>query len=136
MTMSSEGVINIDGVTSDKLMPCPFCGHEVEETCRDVQVMWAPPGTVRREYKAECPECGCWMEKFARKELRENWNGLTRLDMCPICHNYVNSKMKDFPRSYHGYGGGQYIQCVHCGLTTRVFSDDLEATDFWNRRVR
>ncbi|MBQ3653767.1 MAG: hypothetical protein II954_05065 [Synergistaceae bacterium] len=120
---------------TEELKPCPFCGTAPKTSYRDVHLSWArPDGDLVREYKIECPECGCYMQDFNTDRLTERWNGLTRLDQCPICHDYVRaygSSCED-----EGIFRGYYIRCDKCGLTTRTFDSRLKARDFWNRRVR
>ena len=117
---------------TEKLKPCPFCGTDPKESYRDVKyILGDPVSNAVREYKIECPECGCWMEDYSQARVRERWNGLTRLDRCPICHDYVRAFFSSCEEE--GMFGGYYVRCDKCGLTTRIFPTRLEARAFWNR---
>gem|GEM_PF-5700678 len=113
------------------LLACPFCGTAtLKTTYEDRPVLWADSETIARHFKIECAECGCHMSDYGYAErLIERWNGLTRLDQCPICHDYVR-------RYYESHkGGGYYVHCDKCGLTSPVFESEFEAHDFWNTRT-
>ena len=116
-----------------ELKACPFCGTAPKTSYRDVKYILGDPGsTAVREYKIECPTCGCWMEDYSQERLTERWNGLTRLDPCPICHDYVRTMFSSCEQE--GLFGGYYVRCEKCGLTSRIFPSALEAREFWNRR--
>ena len=119
-------------VTINKdLLPCPFCGTvTLKTTYEDKPIVWASGDTIARHFKIECPECGCHMSDYGYGEkLIDRWNGLHRLDQCPICHDYVRRYC-----TCHK-SGGYYVRCDKCGLTSPVFESWLEAHDFWNRRI-
>ncbi len=120
-----------DVMVNMDLLPCPFCGTATfNTTYEDHPVVWAAPDTIARYFKIQCKKCGCYMEDYSHAEkLIERWNGLTRLDQCPICRDYVR-------RYYTSHkDGGYYVRCDKCGLTTRVFMSAFEAHDFWNTRT-
>ncbi|MBQ7154823.1 MAG: Lar family restriction alleviation protein [Synergistaceae bacterium] len=114
-----------------ELKPCPFCGHEVQMSYRDVQIYWAEPGQVARVWEIKCPECGAHMEDHYEHHLYDKWNGLTRLDRCPICGDYIR---RIEPYEDYDEGTYYYVECRKCGLSTRKFSDSMEARVFWNAR--
>lgn len=54
-------------------------------------------------------------------------NATAKLELCPFCGENSAHIQRE--------GSARFVRCMFCGVTTRLFTDETEAIDAWNRRA-
>lgn len=116
--------------SKEELKPCPFCGCIPIHIIRKYPLKGPKYEGAEGVHHIECPNCHAYMQSWAWWDVRDKWNGESRLKPCPICGGHACGFSNGFDdTAFHS------VECSKCGLATPMFAEKHEAREFWNNRI-